>query len=149
MTHAFRRFGAQDFTAASWASTAALTALHVAAVASIAWTEWGSFGFGLALLTWCFLNAFWLALLRRPTLAAALSLIMIEALIVLSQFKISILEDERGFFDFLVVDADTISFLLMIFPVLRMALIVGALSRHRSRYCCGASIHFASRAVPR
>lgn len=125
MTHAFRRFGAQDFTAASWASTAALTALHVAAVASIAWTEWGSFGFGLALLTWLFLNAFWLVLLRRPTISAALSLIVIEALIALSLFKFSILESTIGFLDFLIVDADTVSFLLMIFPELRIAIAIG------------------------
>src|SRR5271169_3755083 len=77
MTYVFSRFGAEDFTAASWASTAALAALHVTAVASIGWTEWGSFGFGLALLTWLFLNAFWLVLLRRPAISAVLSLVVI------------------------------------------------------------------------
>ena len=86
VTHVIRRFGAQDFTAASWASTAAIAALHIAAVASIGWTEWNSFGFGLALLTWLFLNAFWLVLLRRPAISAVLSLIVIEALIALSLF---------------------------------------------------------------
>ena len=100
MTYVFSRFGAEDFTAASWASTAALAALHVTAVASIGWTEWGSFGFGLALLTWLFLNAFWLVLLRRPAISAALSLVVIEALIALSLFKFSILELTIGFLDF-------------------------------------------------
>ena len=106
---------------------AAVVAPHIAALVTIGWIERNAFALGLALLTWCFLNGVWLALLRRPALAAALSLIMIEALIVLSQFKISIQEMSVSFFDFLVVDADTISFLLMIFPVLRMGLIVGAL----------------------
>src|ERR1044071_3063070 len=70
MTQVFCRFGARDFTAASLASTAALAAVHLVAVASIGWTEWNSFGFGLALLTWLFLNAFWLVLLRRPAISA-------------------------------------------------------------------------------
>jgi hypothetical protein len=106
---------------------AAVVAPHIAALVTIGWIERNAFALGLALLTWCFLNGVWLALLRRPALAAALSLIMIEALIVLSQFKINIQQMSVSFFDFLVVDADTISFLLMIFPVLRMGLIVGAL----------------------
>ena len=127
---------------------AAVVAPHIAALVTISWIERNAFAFGLALLTWCFLNGVWLALLRRPALAAALSLIMIEALIVLSQFKINIQQMSVSFFDFLVVDADTISFLLMIFPVCAWASSSARLSQHRYWYCCGASIHFASRAVP-
>jgi hypothetical protein len=80
----------------------------------------------VALLTWGFLNFFWLIVLRRPAMAAALSLILIEALIVLSRFKFEILKMTASFFDFLIVDADTVAFLLTIFPDLRMTVMVAA-----------------------
>ena len=50
--------------------------------------------------------------------AAALSLALIAALILLSQFKHDILLMTVNFVDLMVIDADTFSFLLQIFPQL-------------------------------
>jgi Sulfatase len=103
---------------------AIIAALHLAALAILYHTEWGHFHGALALLSWGLLNFAWLVVLRRPGLSAALSLIVIVALIIVSQFKFDILWTGVSFFDFLVIDPDTISFLLAIMPGLRgMALV--------------------------
>jgi hypothetical protein len=109
-----------------WARIAAVVAIHLAALIRIYSTEYGPFHNGLALLTWGFLNFFWLIVLRRPAIAAVLSLVLVEALIALSRLKFDILEMTASFFDFLVIDADTIAFLLTIFPGLRIPVMVAA-----------------------
>jgi hypothetical protein len=78
------------------------------------------------LLTWGILNSLWLAMFRRPAIAASLSLALVVALIVLSRLKHDIVSTTISFFDVLVIDSDTASFLLMIYPGLRLYLIVGA-----------------------
>jgi hypothetical protein len=88
-------------------------------------TEHGLFAQSLALMTWAFLNLVWIMLLRRPILSAALSLAMIGVLIVLSEFKHSILQINLTFLDFLIIDQDTVAFLLAIFPQLRIILFAG------------------------
>ncbi len=103
---------------------AVIAAIHAAALAIILSTEYGPLGVTLALATWALLNCLWLALLRRPAMAATLSLAMIGAIVVLSRFKFEILEMTLSFFDMLIVDADTVSFLLAIFPDLRTALLL-------------------------
>ena len=108
------------------AAIAATALIHVAALLSIFRTEYGLFATTLALLTWAFLNYFWLAVLRRPAVSAALSLMIMATLMVLSQFKFNILEMVISFFDFLIVDVDTARFLLMIFPELHNMIIVAA-----------------------
>ena len=112
---------------AAWPKRAWISAIHAVALVHIYDTEYTGFRITLALLAWGFLNYFWLIVFRRPAMAAALSLIMIEALIVLSRFKFDILEMNASFFDFLVIDADTVSFLLRAFPDLRMPAIVAIL----------------------
>jgi phosphoglycerol transferase MdoB-like AlkP superfamily enzyme len=93
-----------------------LALLHLAALAVLLRTE-DDFVPGLVfVLTWGLLNFVWLLLLRRPAVAASLSLIMIVALILLSQFKQDILIMSANFVDVLLIDADTFSFLLTIFP---------------------------------
>ena len=87
-------------------------------------TEYDLYGITLYLLTWGALNCFWLVLLRRPGISAALSLALFSILIVLSQFKASITWMTISFLDFLIVDSDTIAFLLQIFPDLRTTIIV-------------------------
>ena len=65
-------------------------------------------------------------------------------LIVLSRFKFDILQLSLTFLDFLIIDRDTFSFLLSVFPQLRTQLIVAALLPFR---CCGLIwrlIRFAS-----
>src|SRR6187397_2635319 len=93
-----------------------LVLLHLAALAVLMRTE-GDFVPGLAfLLTWGLLNFVWLILLRRPAVAASLSLVMVVALILLSQFKQDILIMSANFVDVMLIDADTISFVLTVFP---------------------------------
>ena len=73
------------------------------------------------------LNFFWLALLRRPAIAALVSLAMIAALILLSQFKYDKLMMTVNFVDVMILDTDTIAFFLTIYPDLLRRMILGAL----------------------
>ena len=57
-------------------------ALHVAALAVMAFTETDLVAALAFLLTWGVLNFFWLGLLRRPAVAAALSLTMVVILVL-------------------------------------------------------------------
>ena len=64
------------------AARAALVAVfHLAALVVMAQTEVGIVPKAIFLFTWGLLNFFWLAVLRRPAIAAALSLALIVALI--------------------------------------------------------------------
>lgn len=102
-------------------------AIHAAAIVILATTEAGMLGPSLFLVFWAFLNFSFLAALRRPGISAAFSLIVIAILIVLSQFKFTILWMVINFFDVLIVDSDTIAFLLSIFPDLRTTLLIATL----------------------
>jgi Sulfatase len=112
---------------ARWLRLLPLAAVHAAALVTLWLTEYGAFGQVVFLLTWGFLNFFWIMILRRPALAGLLSLAIVEGLIVLSLFKFDILEMTVSFFDFLIVDADSITFLATVFPDLRSSLIVVAI----------------------
>jgi hypothetical protein len=116
------------FPPVRWARVAPIAAVHVAALVTMYLTEYRTFHQAVFLLTWGGLNFFWMIVLRRPGPAAILSLVMIQSLIALSQFKYDILEMTLGFFDFLVVDSDTITFLLTIFPDLRGKLMLAAIA---------------------
>lgn len=70
-------------------------------------------------LAWGILNFLLLALTRRPLLSAALSLVMMAVLVLLSQLKYHVLMMTANFVDLMIVDTDTISFLFTIFPALR------------------------------
>ena len=59
-----------------------------------------------------------MVLLRRPAIAAAISLAFLVLLILLSQFKHDVLLMTVNFVDLLIIDADTVSFLLKVFPSL-------------------------------
>src|SRR5262249_51478532 len=98
------RFAGVSVVAASPALRAAvIAAIHAAALFAVCLTEFGPFATTLALLTWAFLNFFWLILLRRPAVAAALSLVMILSMIVLSRFNDAILEITFTFLHVLLV----------------------------------------------
>ena len=101
--------------------------LHLAALALLFTTEYGPFAISLSLLAWVFVNCLFLAVLPRPGIAAALALAVMVLLIVLSRFKFDILQLSLTFLDFLIIDRDTFSFLLSIFPQLRTQLIVAAI----------------------
>ncbi len=67
-------------------------------------------------LTWALLNFFFIATLRRPLPAAALTLMLIVLTVLLSRFKHGVLLMTANFLDVMIIDSDTVSFLLTIFP---------------------------------
>src|SRR3954464_1632598 len=104
-----------------------ILAVHLAALAVLLTTEYGPFAITLSVLAWVFVNCFLLVVLQRPGICAALSLALIVILIVLSHFKFGILQLTLTFLDFLIIDRDTFSFLLSVFPRLQMQLMVAGL----------------------
>jgi Sulfatase len=90
--------------------------LHCVAVAVLIGTEAGTVSQLVFILSWGFFNFCWMVLLRRPAIAAALTLIFLVALILFSRFKHDVLLMTVSFVDLMVIDADTFAFLRMIFP---------------------------------
>src|SRR5437016_11247131 len=105
---------------------AVITILHLAALVVMTATELDLSTKATFLLAWALLNFFWLALLRRPAIAGALSISMIVALIVLSQFKYDKLMMTVNFVDLMIIDPDTSAFLFTIMPRLREPILFGA-----------------------
>ena len=103
-----------------------IAAFHLAALVLIAWSEVAIVPKAVFLLTWGMLNFFWIALLRRPAVSAALSLVMIVALILLSQLKYDIISMTANFLDVWIIDNDTVRFLLMVMPGLTKELVIAA-----------------------
>jgi hypothetical protein len=95
---------------------AMLIGIHLAALGVLFLSEEELVSYAAFVLTWGLLNFFWLSLLRRPATSAALSLAMIVILIVLSQFKHSVLMMTATFVDVMLIDKDTFSFLLNVIP---------------------------------
>ena len=127
------------------AATHAIVAiLHVAALVIMAATEVDLLAKIAFLLAWAALNFFWLAVLRRPAIAALLSLAMFVALILLSQFKHDKLMMTVNFVDLMIIDQDTSMFLLTIMPRLRWPIC----ARRGDRGSAGCP-DLASRSVPR
>src|SRR5215469_10041759 len=111
-----------------------LAALHLAALGLMFWSEVAVVPKLVFGLTWGLLNFFWLAVLRRPAVAAALSLVMIVVLILLSWLKYEIIRMTANFLDVVIINSDTVGFLLAIKPdlegkvVLALALVLPALT---------------------
>jgi hypothetical protein len=63
------------------------------------------------------------ALLRRPALSGALSLTLVVVLVLLSRLKHDVVQMTANFVDLMVIDRDTVAFLLTIFPKLRWSVI--------------------------
>jgi hypothetical protein len=97
---------------------ALIAALHLAALGLLLWSEVGLVPKLVFCLTWGLLNFFWLAVLRRPAVSAALSLGIIVVLILLSRLKFEIIWMTANFLDVTIINADTISFLLAVKPEL-------------------------------
>jgi Sulfatase len=93
--------------------------IHVVALIIMAATEADLVAKTAFLLVWVLLNFFWLALYRRPAVAALLSLEFIVALTLLSRFKFDKLWMTIDFVDLMIIDQDTSAFLLAAFPSLR------------------------------
>jgi len=106
---------------------AVITGVHLAALVVMTATELDLATKATFLFAWALLNFFWLALLRRPAIAGLLSLGMVVALILLSQFKYDKLMMTVNFVDVMIIDPDTSAFLFTIMPSLRGPILVGAL----------------------
>ena len=104
-----------------------IVAVHLAALALLFTTEYGPFAITLSVLAWVFVNCFLLVVLQRPGVCAALALALFVILIVLSHFKFGILQLTLTFLDFLIIDRDTFSFLLSVFPRLQTQLVIASL----------------------
>jgi hypothetical protein len=91
-------------------------AFQLAALGLLIWLEEEPAAQAAFVLSWGALNLFWLALLRRPLTAAALSLALIVVLSLLSQLKHSVVMMTATFVDVMIVDLSTLSFLLTIIP---------------------------------
>src|SRR4051812_26718742 len=128
MSSLARRFPPVDMLSREGLARAAPVAvLHLAALAIMFWSEEGPLRMAAFLLVWGMLNFFWLALLRRPALSAALSFSMLAILVVISRFKFKVLWMTASFVDVMVLDRDTFAFLWQVFPNVRTAMIIAAL----------------------
>jgi len=105
---------------------APVAAFHLVALAVMLWSELGPLNMAVFALSWGLVNCFWLVLLRRPALSAALSFALLVVLIVVSRFKFDVLWMTLSFIDVMIVDADTFAFLLQMFPKVQTAAIVAA-----------------------
>ena len=121
------RFTAPPAVARRFVQLAVLAAIHLAAIGIMLRTEVGLVEQAAFALTWGLIYFFWLAVLRRPAISAALTLGMFVILILLSQFKYNVLMTTVTFVDVMIVDSDTLSFLMMIFPGLGWKVAIAAL----------------------
>jgi hypothetical protein len=103
---------------------ALIAALHLTSLAIMAFTEADIVARLAFLLVWGVLNFFWLGLTRRPAVSAALSLTMIVILVLVSRLKFDIIWMTANFLDVMIIDNDTISFLLSILPGLTRNIII-------------------------
>src|SRR5437868_3613062 len=99
---------------------APLATFHLAAFLIAVWTETGLARIVMFAAAWGLVNFFWLVLLRRPAISAALSMTLLVTLIAVSRFKFDVLWMAASFVDVMIVDADTIAFLWMMFPSVRI-----------------------------
>jgi hypothetical protein len=106
--------------------TGVVVGLHAAAFVILCCTEREPFHVALFLLAWGWFNFAWLVVFPRPGVAAALSLLLVCAVIVLSWFKMSVTWATLSFFDFVIVDPDSFRFLTEAFPQLRLELPLAA-----------------------
>ena len=100
---------------------------HVMALAIMLWSEINLLSMAVFALAWGFVNGVWLMLLRRPALAAALSLVLFVLLIIVSRFKFDVLWMSLSFIDVMIIDGDTFAFLMAMFPNVRTASIITVL----------------------
>src|SRR5215472_2838748 len=110
-----------DYRLARLAPTAAF---HLAALAVMVWSEIGAFRMAVFLFSWGLVNFFWLALLRRPGLSAALSFAILVSLVVVSRFKFAVLSMTASFIDVMIVDSDTVAFLGTVFPKVEATVLI-------------------------
>ena len=101
-----------------------IASLHLASLAIMAFTEADIVAKLAFLLAWGILNFFWLGVTRRPAVSAGLSLMMIVILVLVSRLKYDIIWMTANFLDVMIIDNDTISFLLSIVPGLTRNIVI-------------------------
>ena len=79
------------------------------------------------ILAWGILNTCFLVMVRRPVIAGLLSLLFVLLLVLLSQLKHSMLFMTVNFVDLMVVDQDTLGFLLTVTPGLWANVVIACL----------------------
>jgi phosphoglycerol transferase MdoB-like AlkP superfamily enzyme len=121
-----RILDASSVTRGQTARFGILLALHLAALAVLLATESTTVSRAAFVLSWCLINCGFLLLLRRPAVAAALSLACIVVLVLLSRFKHDVLLMTVNFVDLMIIDADTFAFLMNIFPQLGVKVAIAA-----------------------
>src|ERR1700675_4087947 len=104
---------------------ALIASLHLAALAIMAFTETDFVAELAFVLAWGMLNFFLLGLTRRPAVAAALSLAMIVILVLVSRLKYDIIWMTANFLDVMIIDNDTVSFLMGVMPDLYRNMVIG------------------------
>jgi hypothetical protein len=102
--------------------------IHLVALGTLFATEHEIFHLTLATLTWIGLNLLFLSILRRPLMAAVLSLGSILIVIAVSLFKFEVTWMTVTFLDLLIIDSGTVAFLLKTFPNFRLAVIGGLIA---------------------
>lgn len=112
-----------------WSAAGAglIAVLHLVAVVVMIRTEHDLLGRTLFVAIWGMANFGWLVLLRRPAIAALLSLALVTVLIQVSLFKFDVTWMTLSFFDVLLIDPETVAFLFNLFPKVRTAILVGIL----------------------
>src|SRR5689334_22462376 len=123
---ASRIYGTESPSRQAVLRVGALVVLHGAALALLVATEGQLIPAAAFVLFWGLLNFLLLTLVARPMVAAALSLVVLAVLVLLSQFKHDILLTTVNFVDLMVIDGDTFSFLMQIFPRLGTKVLVAA-----------------------
>jgi hypothetical protein len=100
--------------------------LHASALILLVTTERSVVGSLAFLLAWVSLNCLFLVFVRRPIVAALISLEILLTLTLLSRFKFDKLWMTVDFVDVMIVDRDTTAFLLALFPPFRWWIAGGA-----------------------
>src|SRR5262249_58162852 len=98
----------------------------LAALGRMLWSEVAIVPELVFLLTFGLVNFFWLALLRRPAVSAAVTLLLVVVLILLSRLKYDMIWMTANFLDVWIINADTVKFLLSIKPDLLGQVLLGS-----------------------
>src|SRR5215510_2446536 len=96
--------------------TLLIAALHLAALGLMLWSEVAVLPKVVFCLTWGLYNFFWLAVVRRPAVSAALSLVMIVVLILRSRLKYEIVWMTANFLDVTITTAVYVASLRAVQP---------------------------------
>ena len=103
-----------------------IAALYLAALGVMLWSEVAIVPKLVFVLTFGLVNFFWLALLRRPAVSAAVTLLLVVVLILLSRLKYDMIWMTANFLDVWIINADTVKFLLSIKPDLLGKVLLGS-----------------------